>query len=132
MRILLTCYLIALTATTLLISEGRVAAFQETGPPSQNGFVVGKWTLTRANSANDGRQIEFNAGLEGTYRTSQGKQIPIKNARYKKNEYLYFNVPDLQLYFEMRKVGDHFEGKMTVFSATEKKTPEPVLMTKNK
>jgi len=124
--------LIALTVTTLLISEGRVAAFQKTGPPSQNGFVVGKWTLTRANSANDGRQIEFNnARLEGTYRTSQGKQIPIKNARYK-NGYLYFNVPDLRLYFEMRKVGDHFEGKMTAFSVTEKKMPEAVLMTKNK
>lgn len=129
MRTLLTCYLIAVTVTALLLAEGRVAAFQPTGPPIQNSFVAGKWTLTRANSANDGRLIEFNNVLEGTYRTSQGKQVPIKNARYK-NGYLYFNVPDLQLIFEMRKVEDHFEGKMTVFSATEKKIPEAVLMTK--
>lgn len=131
MKILLKYCLTALAVTTLLMSEGQVRPFPKAGVQDQTSFVVGTWTLTRTANPKDQRQLNFNARLEGTYRNSQNKETPIKNVKYK-DGYLYFNVPDLHLYFEMRKVGDHFEGRLTVFSATEKKKPEAVVMTKNK
>ena len=131
MRIFFTCFLSALALTNSLMYPGQGRALQTKGAQNQTSFLVGTWTLTTTAKPNDPRQIKFNARLEGTYRNSQNQENPIKNVKYK-NGYLYFNVPDQKLYFEMRKVKDRFEGKMTVFSPTEKRTPEPVIMSKNK
>jgi hypothetical protein len=131
MRILFTYFLSALAVTTLMVYAGQVSTLQTIGAQDETSFLVGTWTLARTANPNDPRQIQFNAQLEGTYRNSQNQEKPIKNAKYKSG-YLYFTVPDLQLYFEMRKVKDRFEGKMTVFNPTEKRMPEPVIMRKNK
>jgi len=75
--------------------------------------------------------MEKGGRLAGTYFTSEGKPKPISNARFKGGNF-YFDVPDLNLYFEMRFVKDRLEGKMTAPSTTEKRTPQPVRMTKKR
>jgi hypothetical protein len=68
--------------------------------------------------------------LAGTYYTNDNQPKRISNAVYK-DGYLYFKIPELQLYFEMRRVGDRFDGKMTVYGTSEKRAPEPMRMTKS-
>jgi hypothetical protein len=91
--------------------------------------LAGEWTLT-AVSDPTGRDITFwpqGRGLVGTYKTSGGTEKPITNARIIRGHY-YFDVPDLGLYFAMRFVRGRFEGKLTAYSTTEKKAPQPVRM----
>jgi len=81
-----------------------------------------------------GRDINFkmeSGRLVGTYATTKGEKNPITNAKFNRG-YFYFDVPDLNLYFEMRFVKDRLEGKMTAPSTTEKRTPQPVRMTRKK
>lgn len=118
-------FLVSLFFATFAAPEGLTSPFQS------NKVVEGNWTLTKVGDT-DGRTIKFvidKTQLKGTYLTRQGEEKPISGARFNRR-YLYFKVPDLQLYFEMRLVGDHFEGKMTVYSTTEKRAPEPVRMTR--
>jgi|SRR5215203_6078336 len=125
MRILATCL--------ILISLVTVAA---AGPPletpvEQQNFIVGSWTMTVLAYPTDGRRVVFeDANLAGTYYTSNGQGKRIANAVYRDGN-LYFTIPDLQLYFELRWAGNHFDGKMTAYSTSQKRAPEPVRMTKN-
>lgn len=127
------CLLVSLFFTTLTAPEGLASCFQTKGRQPSTNTVAGTWTLTRVGET-DGRTIKFvvdRTRLKGTYFTQQREEKPITSARFNRG-YLYFKVPDLQLYFEMRLLGDHFEGKMTQYSMTEKRAPEPVRMTRQK
>lgn len=93
--------------------------------------IAGDWTLTRVGS-DDGRTIRLVAvgkQLRGSYFTKNQGEKPITDASFSRGR-LTFNVPDLQLYFNMQLVDDHFEGKMTAYSLTEKRAPESVRMTR--
>jgi len=79
----------------------------------------------------DGRRVVFeDTNLSGVYYTSNGQAKRIANAVYRDGN-LYFTIPDLQLYFELRWLANHFDGKMTAYSSSEKKAPEPVRMTRS-
>lgn len=117
----------SLCLTLLLAVAILSSGFQQ----SENTFIVGTWTLTNLSYPNDGRRIIFtDTSLAGTYYTNDNKEKRITNAIYK-DGYLYFKIPELQLYFEMRRVGNRFDGKMTVYGTNEKRAPEPMRMTKN-
>ena len=117
---------------TLVLAVATLSpGFQKTRAQSDNSFIVGTWTLTNLAYPSDGRQIVFtDTSLAGTYYTNNRQQKRISNAVYR-DGYLYFKIPELQLYFEMRRVGNRFDGKMTVYGTSEKRAPEPVRMTKN-
>jgi hypothetical protein len=116
---------------TLLLAVAISSGFQKTRAQTDNAFVVGTWTLTNLSYPNDGRKIVFtDATLAGTYYTNGNQQKRISSAVYKDGN-LYFKIPELQLYFEMRKVGNRFDGKMTFYGTSEKRAPEPMRMTKN-
>jgi len=121
----------SLCLTLLLAGAMLSTGFQKPREQSDNSFIVGSWTLTNLSYPGDGRVITFtDTSLAGTYYTNAKQQKRISNAVYKEG-YLYFKIPDLQLYFEMRKVGSRFDGKMTFYGTNEKRAPEPVRMTKN-
>jgi len=104
---------------------------QETRAQTDTSFIVGTWTLTNLSYPNDGRRVVFtDTSLSGTYYTNDNQPKRISNAVYRDGN-LYFKIPELQLYFEMRRVGDRFDGKMTVYGTNEKRAPEPMRMTKN-
>src|SRR5215211_4216924 len=128
MRMITECSL----CLTLLLGGALLSiGFHKTGEQSENSFIVGTWTLTNLSNPGDGRIIAFtDTSLAGTYYTNDKQQKRISNAVYK-DGYLYFKIPDLQLYFEMRRVGNRFDGKMTFYGDSEKRAPEPVRMTKN-
>ena len=116
---------------TLLLAGAVLSTGFQKAPPSDNSFVVGTWTLTNLSYPSDGRVITFtDTTLAGTYYTNARQKKRITNAVYK-DGYLYFKIPELQLYFEMRRVGARFDGKMTFYGTNEKRAPEPVRMTKN-
>lgn len=124
-----TCFLISLLF--LFVHLGLTSSFQARGQNPNS--VVGDWTLIAVSDRN-GRDINFsmqNGRLAGTYFTSKGEKKPISNIRFNRGSF-YFDVPDLNLYFEMRFVKDRLEGKMTTPSTTEKRTPQPVRMTRRK
>jgi len=117
---------------TLLLAVAILSpGFQKTRAQTENSFIVGTWTLTNLSYPKDGRKIVFtDTSLAGTYFTNGNQQKRITNAVYR-DGYLYFKIPELQLYFEMRRVGNRFDGKMTIYGTNEKRAPEPVRMTKN-
>lgn len=124
----LTKYSLCLTLLLTVAIPGN--GFQKNPEQSDNSFMVGMWTLTNLSYPGDGRLIIFtDTSLAGTYYTNDKHQKRISNAVYK-DGYLYFKIPELQLYFEMRKVGNRFDGKMTVYGTNEKRAPEAVRMTK--
>jgi hypothetical protein len=126
MRILATFLILLSLVTTAAAGPTRPAE----GPVAAQDFIVGSWTMTVLAYPDDGRRVDFeNANLAGVYYTSNGQPKPIANAVYRDGN-LYFTIPDLQLYFELRWTGNHFDGKMTAYSTSEKKAPEPVRMTK--
>ena len=121
----------SLCLTLLLAVAILTPGFQKPREQSDNTFIVGTWTLTNLSYPGDGRRIIFtDTSLAGVYYNNKNQQKRISNAVYK-DGYLYFKIPELQLYFEMRKVGNRFDGKMTVYGTGEKRAPEPVRMTKN-
>lgn len=97
---------------------------------NNSASIAGRWTLINLAYPNDRREIVFNSNLAGSYYTSDRQAKRISDAVYKGGA-LYFKVPDLQLYFEMRRVGDRFDGKMTRYGSVERRAPEAVRMTKN-
>lgn len=126
MRIL-TRYFLCLTLllTVTVLSSG----FPGTSQQSDKSFIVGDWILTNLNYPSDGRLITIDADFAGTYHTGDKQQKRIANVVYK-GDILYFKVPELQLYFEMRKVNNYLDGKMTFYGTNDKRAPEPVRMTK--
>ena len=121
----------SLCLTLLLAVVILISGCQETRAQSDNTFIVGTWTLTNLSYPNDGRRVVFtDTSLAGTYYTNDNQPKRISNAVYRDGN-LYFKIPELQLYFEMRRVGDRFDGKMTIYGTNEKRAPEPMRMTKN-
>lgn len=115
---------------TLLLAVAILNPGFQARAQTENDFVVGTWTLTNLSYPNDGRKMVFSdTSLAGIYYTNNNQEKRISNAVYKDGN-LYFRIPDLQLYFEMRRVGNRFDGKMTVYGTSEKRAPEPVRMTK--
>src|SRR6185436_16655348 len=110
---------------TLLLAVAILSpGFQKTRAQTDNTFIVGSWTLTNLSYPSDRRKIIFtNTSLTGTYYNNNNQQKRISNAVYK-GGYLYFKIPELQLYFEMRWAGNRFDGKMTVYGTSEKRVPE--------
>ena len=126
---MLTKYLLWLTLllAAAILSPGS----PQTGEQSDASFVAGNWKLVTLSNPNSSRTVTFTNNLAGIYCTTDNRnQKNIPNAVYKDGN-LYFRVPDLQVYFEMRKVGDRFEGKMTLYGTNDKTAPEPVRMTKD-
>ncbi|MCA1615465.1 MAG: hypothetical protein LC800_15465 [Acidobacteria bacterium] len=131
-----THFLIALPLINLTAPARIASAFGQTRRPTPNTTtIVGSWSLTRIGAAESesGRTIKFlmnGSQLGGTYVTNNREEKSISGAKFNGRD-LSFKVASLQLYFEMKLVGrDRFEGKMTAYSATERKTPEPVRMIK--
>ena len=96
--------------------------------------IAGNWTLKIVGSNDEGRTISFvtNKGrIEGKYFPSQGPPMTISNIRLS-GKSLQFTIAQSQLYFEMWFLGDHFEGKMTSSSPTQKIAAVPVTMTRKK
>src|SRR5215813_472561 len=119
------CLFVSLFITTLIAPIGLTLSFKAKVRQVSNSIVKGTWTLV---GDTNGRTIKFvmeKTLLKGTFVTKDGIEQRISNVRFSR-DYLYFKVPDLKLYFEMRLVGDHFEGKISIYDATEKKAPEPV------
>ena len=117
---------------TLLLSAAILSSgFQKTSQQSESSFLVGEWTLINLSYPDSERTVKFtlDTNLAGEYYASDNKPRSITNAVYK-DDSLYFKVPELQIYFEMRKVNDRFEGKMTKYGTNDRRAGEPVRMTK--
>ncbi|HKR13833.1 MAG TPA: hypothetical protein VJT15_17340 [Pyrinomonadaceae bacterium] len=117
---------------TLLLAAAILSpGSPQTGEQSDASFIAGDWTLVTLSDQEAKRLITFDTNLAGKYYTSTNEEKGIPNATYK-GDYLYFRVPELHIFFEMRKVDKRrFEGKMTRYNTNDKTTPEPVQMTKN-
>jgi hypothetical protein len=124
------CAISLLVSIVLLLAIAAATSSGQARGQSPDS-VAGDWTLTTL-SDSSGRDINFKiekGRLEGTYVTSKKERKSIRNARFSRG-YFYFEVPDLQLYFELRLVKDRYEGKMSAYSSSEKRVPEPVKMSR--
>lgn len=129
------CFLVTLLLiiTAPAAPWGPALAFRADGRQSLSS-IAGNWTLTKVGDTDGGRTIRLvveRAQLKGSYITRQGEEKPIGSASFRRGR-LSFKVPDLQLYFDMRLVGNRLEGKMTTYSLTEKRAPESVIMTRQR
>ena len=123
------CFLL-LFFITLTASEASATPMRK----DRVNTVVGSWILKIVGDTDEGRTISFvmkRGLLQGTYRTSQGQEKTISNAKFS-GKSLQFNVPELQLYFQMWLVGDHFEGKMSSSNTAQKIMAVPVTMSRKK
>lgn len=98
---------------------------------SANALIC-EWLLTTVTDRT-GRDIRFrkdNTGvIVGTYMTGDNQAKDIRNIRVSKGIF-YFEVPDLQLYFQMKQTRDGFQGTISAYSKTQKRVPEPAKLTR--
>jgi hypothetical protein len=113
----------------LLIAIMGSAASEQDPPQNENAFIETKWTLINLAYPKDKRYVVFDQNLGSAYFTKAGPK-PISNIKYR-NGLLYFEVPQLHLSFKMRRVGERFDGKMTIYDGTDRRAPEAVRMTKS-
>ncbi len=126
----LSIYLLFLFCAGLPTPEALASSLRTEKQP----VIAGNWTLMIVGSNDEGRTINFvtNKGsLEGKYFPRQGPPMTISNIRLS-GKSLQFTIAQSQLYFEMWYIGDHFEGKMTSSSPTQKIAAVPVAMTRKK
>jgi len=112
----------------LSISE----AVTSSGRAQKAPVVSGNWVLKIVGQNDPGRTIIFTTKkgrLEGKYYPAQGPPVTISSAKLT-GKLLQFSILQLKLYFEMWFTGDHFEGKMTTSSTTQKITAVPVTMSR--
>jgi len=120
----------SLSFTILLIAVTGSAQSTQIPPRNDSASIVGNWTLINLAYPKDRRTIVFDPNLGGSYYTNDRQPKRISDVIYK-GGLLYFKVPELRLYFTMRRVGERFDGKMIVYGGTDRRAPEAVRMTRN-